>query len=61
MTRIRGMKSEERIEQARNLVPLRWTAMLIADRNEVLMLKNVLQQSVDDNRLQRWRNDEKGD
>jgi hypothetical protein len=53
------MEPEKRIKQTRNLIPLRWTAMLPADRDEMLMLKNILQESVDDNGLQGRRNDER--
>lgn len=52
------MEPEKRIKQTRNLIPLRWTAMLSADRDEMLMLKNILQESVDDNGLQWGRNNE---
>ena len=51
------MEPEKRIKQTRNLIPLRWTAMLSADRDEMLMLKNILQESVDDNGLQWGRNE----
>ena len=52
------MEPEKRIKQTRNSIPLRRAAMLATDRDEMLMLKNVLQEPVDDNGLQVWRNDE---
>ena len=52
------MEPEKRIKQTRNLIPLRRAAMLATDRDEMLMLKNILQESVDDNGLPGWRNDE---
>ena len=46
------MEPEECIEKTCYLISLGWIAVLPADRDEMLMLKKVLEEPVDNSRLQ---------